>query len=98
MGVAPAKGLIFTLYRAPMNCRMEAPGGVPCGKDLKHGTTSAQAFFLPVAMHTLSAGWGDAAFDAAAREGGIQTIYYADYELLDVLGIYERATVHVYGK
>jgi hypothetical protein len=98
MGVTPAKGILFTLYRAPMMCRMDAPGGIPCGSDLKHGTTSAHGFVLPETFEILSIGWGDAQLDAAAREGGIQTIYYADYEFLEVLGIYRRATVHVYGK
>ena len=100
MGVTPQKGFIFTHYRAPMHCRLDAPGGVPCGKDLKQGTISAHAFTLPVpeTFHILSAGWGDVALDDAARGAGIQTIYYADYELLDILGIYERATVYVYGK
>ncbi len=100
MGVKPAKGLIFTHYCAPMHYRLEEPGGVPCGKDLKQGTVSAYGFMLPVpeTFHILSVGWGDAALDDAARGAGIQTIYYADYDLLDILGIYERATVHVYGK
>jgi hypothetical protein len=100
MGVTPAKGFIFTLYRAPMFCHMESPGGVPFGSDLKHGTTSAHAFILsvPQTFQILSVGWGDAALDDAARDAGIQTICYADYELLEVLGIYKRATVHVYGK
>ena len=100
MGVSPAKGFIFTLYRAPMRCPLEEPGGVPCGRDLKHGTASAHAFILdvPQTFQILSVGWGDTALDDAARDAGIQTIYYADYELLEVLGIYKRATVHVYGK
>jgi len=101
MGVTPAKGFIFTHYRAPMTCRLEeAPGGVPCGRDLKHGTTSAHAFILdvPQTFQLLSVGWGDTALDDAARDAGIETIYYADYELLEILGIYKRATVHVYGK
>ena len=83
-----------------MTCSLEAPGGVPCGSGLKHGTTSAHAFILslPETFQILSVGWGDAALDAAARDAGITTICYADYELLEVLGIYKRATVHVYGK
>ena len=100
MGVTPAKGFIFTHYRAPMACRLEEAPGVPCGKGLRHGTASAKAFVLPVpeTFQILSAGWGDAALDAAARDGGITTIYYADYELLEILGIYKSATVHVYGQ
>jgi hypothetical protein len=53
---------------------------------------------VPQTFQILSVGWGDAALDDAARDAGIQTICYADYELLEVLGIYKRATVHVYGK
>ena len=69
-------------------------------KGLETRQTSAHAFILPIpeTFHILSAGWGDAALDAAARDAGIETIYYTDYELLEVLGIYKRATVHVYGK
>jgi hypothetical protein len=100
MGVSPAKGFIFTHYRAPMKCNLEVPGSVPSEDGIKHGTISAQAFILPVpATHDiLSVGWGDAALDSAAHDAGIETVYYADYELLEILGIYKRATVHVYGR
>ncbi len=104
VGVTPAKGFIFTHYRAPMNCRLEeapgGPGGVPCGPDLKHGQTTAHAIILPIldTFHILSIGWGDAELDSAAREGGIQTIFYSDYELLEILGIYKSVTIHIYGK
>jgi len=101
IGVSPAKGFIFTHYRAPMTCRLEeAPGGIPCGKELKHGETTVHAFILPIldTFHILSVGWGNAELDRAAHEAGIETICYADYELLEILGIYKSATVHVYGK
>ncbi|MGO8703419.1 MAG: TRL domain-containing protein [Candidatus Brocadiia bacterium] len=104
VGVTPAKGFIFTHYRAPMNCRLEeapgGPSGVPCGPDLKHGQTTAYAIILPIldTFHILSIGWGDAALDSAAQHGGIQTIYYSDYELLEILGIYKSVTIHIYGK
>ena len=73
VGVTPAKGFIFTHYRAPMNCRLEeapgGPSGVPCGPDLKHGQTTAYAIILPIldTFHILSIGWGDAALDSAAQ-------------------------------
>ena len=31
------------------------------------------------------------------REGGIQTVHYVDYEVLNVLGIYVQLTVKVSG-
>ena len=73
---------------------------IPCGAKLKHGSTSVHAFSVPI-PHTfdlIGVGWGDAALDTAAREAGITTIYYADYEWLEVLGVYRRATVCVYGE
>ena len=100
IGVTPSKGLLFTLYRAPMRCRVGDEAAIPCGDRLKRGSTSAHAFSLPI-PHTfdlIGVGWGDAALDTAARDAGITTIYYADYEWLEVLGIYRRATVCVYGE
>ena len=41
--------------------------------------------------------WGDASIEAAAQEGGIQTVHYVDYEVLSVLGIYVQLTVEVSG-
>ena len=100
VGVTPPKGFIFTLYRAPMSCQLDRPEGAPCPANLKHGTTSVHAFVLPVpeTQGVLSAGWGNAALDKAAGDAGIHTVYYADYELLEVLGIYKRVTVYVYGE
>jgi hypothetical protein len=105
MGVTPPEGFIYTHYRAPMRCSLEESGGVPCERDSKTGTSSVHGFMVwypsttpPFLHRLLVAEWGDTALDDAARSAGITTIYYADYELLEVLGIYKRATVHVYGK
>ena len=43
--------------------------------------------------------WGDAGAKAAAEEGGLKVIQYADQEYLFVLfGLYSRATCVVYGE
>ena len=41
---------------------------------------------------------GDASTQAAAKAGGITQIDHADYEYFNVLGIYQKTTVIVYGK
>jgi hypothetical protein len=41
--------------------------------------------------------WGDASTETAAANGGISKINYADYKYLNVLGVYHKLTVKVYG-
>jgi hypothetical protein len=40
----------------------------------------------------------DASIEAAARQGGLDEVAYADYEMMNVLGVYSEFTVHAYGK
>ncbi len=42
--------------------------------------------------------WDSNAIGEIAREQGIDTVYYADLEVLSVLGIWNQYIVHVYGK
>ncbi len=41
---------------------------------------------------------GDASAKKAAENGGISTIVHADYDYYNVIGVYQRTTVTVYGK
>jgi hypothetical protein len=41
--------------------------------------------------------WGDASIAAAARDGGITRVRHADYEFLNVIGIYMSFTTVVRG-
>ena len=42
--------------------------------------------------------WDSNAIGDIARREGIETVYYADMELLSVLGIWTQRTVHIYGR
>lgn len=42
--------------------------------------------------------FGDCGLRAAAEEGGLRTISFADYTNFNVLGVYQKTTVTVYGK
>ncbi|NTW59186.1 MAG: hypothetical protein HGB21_10840 [Nitrospirae bacterium] len=42
--------------------------------------------------------WGDISFGAVAKEKGLQELYYADLESLNVLSIWRQYTVHLYGR
>jgi hypothetical protein len=71
---------------------------LPLDRDLdrtplgsKVGRASVQSVLWGVA-------WGDAGIQAAARNGGLETIHHADQEIFVVLGgAYARLTTVVYG-
>ncbi len=42
--------------------------------------------------------WSSNAIGDIARENGMETIYYADIDNLSILGIWNRYSVHIYGK
>ncbi len=90
--VSPPGGFILTYHAAPLETNFEA---TPVGS--RTGTSEVRFLREPFFTNLPLVTWGDASLEAAAREGGIQTIYYADYELLNVLGIYEQLTIEVSG-
>lgn len=87
--VVPPGGLLFTQYRAPLTPQVS---GVPVSEKMGEHSTYYFAYFLN------SFAWDDASIEAAAEEGGLSKVYYADYELLNVMGIYARLTVRAYGE
>lgn len=42
--------------------------------------------------------WGDASIDKAAKDAGIKQISHVDTQVLNILGIYARYDMVVYGK
>ena len=87
--VVPPGGVLFTQYRAPLTPQVS---GVPVAKKVGMHTSHYFAYFL------YSFAWDDASIDAAAKEGGLSRVYYADYEVLSILGLYARFTVRAYGE
>jgi hypothetical protein len=41
--------------------------------------------------------WDEAGIQQAAEEGGIRNVYYADYKITTVLGVFGMYTTIVYG-
>lgn len=89
--VQPSQGAIFTRIRAPLTVDFdETPVGT------KRGESSVIWVQEPLATR-LSVAWQGAAIEEAARDGGITTVRYADYEALIVLGVFARFKVIAYG-
>lgn len=89
--VVPPAGGIYTHYSAPLTLN-----DTPAPVCQKHGQSATSYFALFYPFY--SGAWGDAALQAAAKDGGITKIHYADYEVLSVLGVYAEFTVRAYGE
>jgi hypothetical protein len=90
--VRPPIGLLYTHYRAPLTA--DATDFVVGGPEGKSYTMAIrEPFFTGQGV-----AWAQAAVEDAAREGGLKKVHYADYEMLEVLSVYSRFTVSVYGE
>ncbi len=88
--VAPPSGLIFTRYIAPLTTNFNA---TPRGSRV----VTSEAMYLREPFFGSSWAWGDASIQAIARNSGLTQVYYADYEYLQVLGLFARVVVRVHG-
>ena len=82
----PPQGFAFSQTTAPLDLEYE---------DTKiAGTKSGKAEVVSIlGLVTV----GDASSKTAAANGGITTIDHADYEHFNILGIFQKTTVIVYG-
>ena len=88
--VRPPEGGLYTGYRAPLTTNFN---------NTKLGTKVGVARTVYISIPFL---WIDFALDScdirtAARNGGIKTVTYADYEVQKVLGLFGEFTVRVHG-
>ena len=90
--VQPTRGGLITIYSAPLSiegCRIPVGGKV--------GTASTM-YFRDVLITGLGFAWDDASIKEAARNGGISEVYYADYEITEILGMFGKLTTRVHGE
>jgi len=83
----PPSGMVFTQFAAPLDVDFENTDMA----GIKKGTSDTISILGLFAF-------GDASSKAAAENGQISKIVHADYKYLNVLGIYQKTTVIVYGK
>lgn len=82
------KGLIYTHTVRPLDVSHHQ---TRVGENSEEGDIRHIQYYVSVTWSSNAIG------DIAAREG-LETLYYADLEILNVLGIWRQFTVHVYGK
>ena len=83
----PAEGLFFNATTAPLNVEY---GNTPI-VGLRSGAASSSNILGLFAL-------GDCSITAAARDGNLATVEYAEYSNFNLLGIYQKTTVTAYGK
>ena len=84
-----ASGLIYTHTWQPLTVDMDHTRVVSTSGagDIKH-----------VAIYMASVAWDSAAIGDIAKKQGLHELYFADLETFSVLHIWNKYTVHVYGK
>ena len=80
-------GLIYTHTVKPLDLNQQR---TEIARTAKKGDIRHLQFRVGVS-------WSSNAIGDIAKKNGIETIHYADMELLSVLGIWRQYTVHVYG-
>jgi len=90
--VQPPIGWVYAHYKAPLETNYT---GADFGT--KKGSAKIQYLQVPFWPRNIDVTWAEAAIRDAAEDGGITTVKGADYEFLQVLGMYAELSVHVYG-
>jgi len=84
MVVSPVNGMLYTQLQGPMGATSNAG-------STKVGTAMCESYLGLVAM-------GDSSIEAAMKNGGITKVHHVDFDAMNILGIYAKFTVKVYGE
>ena len=82
----PPTGMAFSQYQAPLSIDHNKTA-----ITAKKGQAESICILGLVSL-------GDCSTQAAAQAGGLTTVEHADYDYYNVLGVFQRTTVIVYGK
>jgi len=86
---APPPG-IFASYKAPLLIQYDE-----AAVSRERGSASSEYLYEPL-LTKVNLSWGDCSLNRAAEKGRFNRVGAADYEFLNILGIYAKTTVHVY--
>lgn len=92
--VKPPMGLLFCNYKAPLTTDFR---NNPTSSKIIKASKSKTYYFHEILLTKMPIAWGDAEISEIARKANIKEISYAEYELLNVLGIYAEFTINLYG-
>ncbi len=88
---SPPPGGLFSSYKAPLLIDYDK-----ANVSRESGNASTEYFCMPFTYGLLNFAWDDCSLNTAAENGRFNKVGTADYEFLNILGIYAKTTVHVY--
>lgn len=92
--VKPPTGGLLWSYKAPLSTDMNRTDS---DMEMIKVSSKKTYYFHDMIFTGIDLAWGSADIPNIARYGGIKEVCYADYEILNILGIYAEFTVNVYG-
>lgn len=93
--VVPPRVALIETYKAPLMTNFNYTN-VDKGNIIK-ASSSKTLYFHDILITGMNFSWDDVAIPEIARKGGIKNITYADYEVVNILGVYMHFQVNVYG-
>ncbi len=112
-GIGMPRAFIYSNYETPFTAKrtrgepLVIPDGLVMGKATTHqislsppsapGFSYTDDFLTDRAMGAASAGWGNMGLEKAMADGNITEVIYGDAHKLNILSIYKRVTLKVYG-
>lgn len=95
--VRPPTGALFTQISAPIEVDFENTHTKKAdGTALRSGVSKLN--YLRIPFIYLEFTWGDGSLETSAKRADIDKIYYADYEMLTVLGIFGQYEIVARGE
>ena len=92
--VRPPGGAIFVNHKAPLMINLK---DTDIGTDTIRYSHKKTYYFREPLFTQLDFAWETADIPEIARRAGIKRVTHADYELMNILGIYAEFTIHIYG-
>lgn len=92
--VKPPGGLLITVMKAPLTTNYNRTA---CGSSLTKVSSSSTHYFYEFLFTHLDFAWDEATIAEMAHKRGIKEVAYADYQVVDILGIFATFTVNIYG-
>jgi len=86
-------GWVYSQYKAPLTTDFHNTEVGPY-----KGESKIQYLMVPLFIINPSFTWGDGSIRAAAREGNLKHVNCADYEYMQVMGVYAEMKVIAYGE
>ena len=92
--VVPMRAGLIENFSAPL---MTNFNNTNVGKGNIKATSKKTLYFHDMLLTGMSFAWDNVSIPEIARKGGIKHVTYADYEVLNILGVYAQFQINVYG-